>query len=131
MSNAEYHVLLRLPAGAVREGLVKPAGGETDRALDALLAPIADEALRDLVADVGGHDLGAVLDAFGEAERRRDRPCVILADTIKGWRLPLAGDPMNHGALLSATQLAELGTALGIAPARSGRASRPARPRPS
>jgi pyruvate dehydrogenase E1 component len=115
MSNAEYHALLRRPAGAVREALVKPEDGETDRQLDALLAPIADEALRDLVADVGGHDLAAVLDAFAEAEQPRDRPCVILADTIKGFRLPFAGDPMNHGALLGAAQLDELRGTLGIA----------------
>ena len=30
------------------------------------------------------------------------QPCVILAQTVKGWGLPLAGDPMNHGALLGA-----------------------------
>ena len=114
MPNAEYHALLRCPAGAVRKALVKSGGGETDPALDGLLAPIADEALRDLVADVGGHDLASVLDAFAEAERPRDRPCVILADTIKGWGLPFAGDPMNHGALLGSSQLEELGKTLGI-----------------
>jgi pyruvate dehydrogenase complex dehydrogenase (E1) component len=64
MPNAEYHALLRCPAGAVRKALVKSGGGETDPALDGLLAPIADDALRDLVADVGGHDLASVLEAF-------------------------------------------------------------------
>ena len=42
---------------------------------------------------------------------------MILADTIKGWGLPLAGDPLNHTALLpprpSSTSCA---TALGVAP---------------
>jgi pyruvate dehydrogenase E1 component len=116
MSNAEYHALLRRPEGTIREALVKPDGGETDRALDALLAPIADRQLSELIADVGGHDLGAVLGAFAEAAEPRDRPCVILADTIKGWRLPFAGDPMNHGALLSTGQLDALRSALGIVP---------------
>ncbi len=115
MSNAEYHAFLRLPAGAVRKALVKSGDGETDRILDGLLAPISDETLGALAQDAGGHDLGAVLEAFEEAERRRESPCVILADTIKGWGLPFAGDPMNHGALLSAAQLEELRAALGIA----------------
>jgi pyruvate dehydrogenase E1 component len=116
MSNAEYQALLRLPAGSVRTALVKSAGGETDQRLDKLLADIPDDAVRDLVADVGGHDLAAVLAAFEEAEQGRDRPCVIIADTIKGWGLPFAGDPMNHGALLSPSQLEEFRAALGIAP---------------
>jgi pyruvate dehydrogenase E1 component len=144
MPNAEYHALLRRPEGTIREALVKPGGGETDRALDALLAPVADDQLSELIADVGGHDLTAVLGAFAEAAPQRDRPCVILADTIKGWRLPFAGDPMNHGALLSTAQLAALGKALGIAPGEEwarfapgtaeaeliGRSPRPDRPPP-
>ena len=115
MGNAEYHALLRLPAGGVRAALVKSAGGETDQPLDKLLADIPDDTLRDLAADVGGHDLAGVLAAFEDAERTREQPCVIIADTIKGWGLPFAGDPMNHGALLTPTQLEELRAALGIA----------------
>ncbi len=116
MSNAEYHALLRLPAGGARKALVRSRDGDTDVALDRLLAGIADESLRALVGDVGGHDLRVITEAFEEAEGHRAGPCVILADTIKGWGLPFAGDPMNHGALLSAAQLDELGRDLGIAP---------------
>ena len=116
MSNAEYQALLRLPPGGVRTALVKAAGGDTDQRLDKLLADIPDGALRDLVADVGGHDLATVLAAFEEVEQGRDRPRVIIADTIKGWGLPFAGDPMNHGALLSPAQLEEFRVALGIGP---------------
>jgi pyruvate dehydrogenase E1 component len=116
MSHAEYHALLRSPAGSVRAALVKSTGGKTDRALDGLLAGIPDDALHALIGNVGGHDLAAILEAFAEAERSRERPCVILADTIKGWGLPFAGDPMNHGALLTGAQLDELRNTLGIAP---------------
>ena len=115
MSNAEYHALLRPPASSVRTALVKSAGGKTDRTLDGLLAGIPDDTLHELIADVGGHDLASVLEAFAEAERSREQPCVIIADTIKGWRLPFAGDPMNHGALLTGAQLEELRATLGIA----------------
>jgi pyruvate dehydrogenase E1 component len=115
MRNAEYHALLRAPAGSVRTALVKTAGGKTDRALDGLLAGVADDALHQLMADVGGHDLAAILEAFAEAGESRERPCVIIADTIKGWGLPFAGDPLNHGALLTEAQLEELRGTLGIA----------------
>ena len=30
-----------------------------------------------------------------------DRPSVVFAYTVKGWGLPIAGDPLNHAALLS------------------------------
>jgi len=115
MSNAEYHALIRLPAGAVRKALVTARDGDLDVALERFLADSSDEALQALVADVGGHDLVAITEAYAEAERYRAGPSVILADTIKGWGLPLAGDQMNHGALLTQTQLHELRDRLGIA----------------
>ena len=115
MSNAEYHALIRSPAGAVRKALVTARDGDPDVALDRFLADSSDEALQALVGDVGGHDLVAITEAYAEAERHRAGPSVILADTIKGWGLPLAGDQMNHGALLTQTQLHELRDRLGIA----------------
>ena len=114
MPNAEYQALLRRPAGTVRKALVTAADGQVDGALDRFLGDLSDDALRDLVADVGGHDLEAILDALDEAGRERSQPSVILAQTIKGWGLPLAGDPMNHGALLSAAQLETLRESLGV-----------------
>jgi pyruvate dehydrogenase E1 component len=113
---AEYQALLRLPAGAARKAVVATADGETDPAVDRLLADVPDETLGALLADVGGHDLAAILAAYGEAARPRRGPCVILAETIKGWGYPFAADPMNHGALLTARQLDELRDALGVAP---------------
>ncbi|MBI3629665.1 MAG: pyruvate dehydrogenase, partial [Candidatus Rokubacteria bacterium] len=93
MSHAEYQSLLCLPP---------------ERAQELAGAP------KDLVADVGGHDLAAVLAALAEAETERERPTVIVADTIKGWGLPFAGDPLNHGALLTAAQLEELRKQVGV-----------------
>ena len=52
--------------------------------------------------------------AYTEADADLTRPSVILADTLKGWGLPMAGDPMNHGALLSASQIETLRSALGV-----------------
>ena len=47
----------------------------------------------------------------------RDRPTVVFAYTIKGWRLPTEGHPANHSALLTHRQYAELAAALGTDPA--------------
>ena len=116
MPNAEYQRLLRLPHGAVRKALVTGAEGKTDTTLDDLLSRLGDDELATLVADLGGHDLAAILDAVDEAEGEGARPSVILAHTIKGWGLPLAGDPLNHTMLLTEGQITELRDALGIAP---------------
>ena len=43
-----------------------------------------------------------------------DRPVAILAWTLKGWRLPFAGDPLNHGAQLTGEQLGALRRELGV-----------------
>src|SRR6266481_3695857 len=114
MPNAEYQALLRRTAGTVRKALVTKPGGELDGALDRALGDLSDEVLAAAVADVGGHDLSVILDALDEAGAEREKPCVILAQTIKGWGLPLAGDPMNHGALLSAAQMEALRESLGV-----------------
>jgi pyruvate dehydrogenase E1 component len=115
MGNAEYQSLLRLPPAGARKAVIATAAGETDAAVDRLLADLNDEAVHALVADVGGHDLASILEAYEEAGRKRSGPCVILADTIKGWGYPFGGDPMNHSALATQGQLDEMRAALGLA----------------
>ena len=41
-------------------------------------------------------------------------PAIVFAYTIKGWGLPIAGDPLNHSALLSEDQMDALRSELGI-----------------
>jgi pyruvate dehydrogenase E1 component len=115
MPNTEYQRLLRLPPGAVRKALVATDAGGIDRTLDRLLSDTSDAALAELVADLGGHDLRLLGEALASAGQVRDRPSVIFAHTIKGWGLPLAGDPLNHTMLLTQSQIDELRAALGIA----------------
>jgi pyruvate dehydrogenase E1 component len=118
MANTEYHALLRLPPGAARKALATAPDGNPDRAIERLLARVADEALPGLLGDLGGHDLAAILAALAEAEAETGRPVVILADTMKGWGLPMAGDPLNHTALLTQAQVEALRECLGVRPGR-------------
>ena len=118
MPNTEYQRLLRLPPGTVRKALVATDGGGIDRTLDKLLSDTSDAALAELVADLGGHDLRLLGEALDSAGQVRDRPSVIFAHTIKGWGLPLAGDPLNHTMLLTQGQIDELRTTLGIGEGR-------------
>ena len=116
MSSAEYQALLRRPAGAVRKALTTLPDGQLSAEIDRAVADLSDEMLQAAVADVGGHDMVKILEAFAEARRHPGQPCVVLAHTIKGWGLPMAGDPMNHGALLTATQMEALRDSLGVKP---------------
>ena len=76
-------------------------------------ADIGDGDLRGIVRDLGGHDLGLLLDAFDAADAVTDRPSVIFAYTIKAWRLQTEGHPGNHSALLTVDQWEQLAEALG------------------
>jgi pyruvate dehydrogenase E1 component len=104
MPNEEYQRLLRAPAGELRERLEVDTSGLDDAALLATFR------------DLGGHDLGALLDGYRQADAVRDRPSVVFAYTIKGWLLPTEGHPANHSALLTDAQYEELALRLGADP---------------
>jgi pyruvate dehydrogenase E1 component len=107
MPNEEYQRLMRAPAAELRERLPEGAGA----ALAGLVAELADDELRAGFRDLGGHDLGRLIDAYREAVS--DRPTVIFAYTIKGWSLPIEGHPENHSALLTVEQFEGLAEWLG------------------
>jgi pyruvate dehydrogenase E1 component len=96
MPNEEYQRLLRAPAGELRERLEVETSGLDDAALLATFR------------DLGGHDLGTLLEGYRQADVVHDRPSVVFAYTIKGWHLPTEGHPANHSALLNAAQYADL-----------------------
>ena len=41
---------------------------------------------------------------------------MVFAYTVKGWGLPIAGNPRNHSALLTSEQIDEMRTRLGLTP---------------
>jgi pyruvate dehydrogenase E1 component len=111
MSNEEYQRMLRLAPAEVRERI--PGSGRGRREIERLIADVEDRDLAAAAADLGGHDLRMLIDAFEQAAAVGDRPTVIIAYTIKAWRLPTAGHPANHSALLSGAQWRALAGSLG------------------
>jgi len=111
MSNEEYQRLLRSPAAELRERLPGEATGR--REIARLTAELDDAEVTAAVADLGGHDLGDLLDAFRQADEIRDRPAVIFAYTIKARGLPTQWHPANHSALMTDEQWAQLAAQLG------------------
>jgi pyruvate dehydrogenase E1 component len=114
MPNEEYQRLLRHDADEIRDRL--PGSGTQGRTIRKLLGGIDDNDLRSALRDLGGHDLSAVLSGLAACDAVTDRPSVLFAYTIKGWRLPIEGHPANHSALVSGNELRALAAELGADP---------------
>ena len=115
MPNEEYQVLIRRPGAEARERLI---GWRTRRR--------AATPLRRTVRRRPGRRPAATCSPTwaattqAELERRsvrptrdRGRPSVIFAYTIKGWRLPFAGDASTTPRMLNADQIEALAPTLG------------------
>ena len=81
--------------------------------IEDLLRSYDDDALQDLMINLGGHCLETILEAF--ASITDDTPACFIAYTIKGHGLPLAGHKDNHAGILNAEQVAGFRQKLGIA----------------
>jgi pyruvate dehydrogenase E1 component len=110
MPNEQYQSVFGLPPTQARARFLE---GAPDDVVEAL-AGYDDQQCVDIVTDLGGHDMAALLDAFVECDRVADRPSVVFAYTVKGFGLPTAGHPRNHSALLAADQVDALRTSMGL-----------------
>ena len=110
MSNEHYQSLFALRGADLRPAFLHDADAAVHRFVD----DIDDRELVPLVQNLGGHDLGLLLDSYRACDAVTDRPSVVFAYTVKGWGLPIAGDPLNHAALLSPTQIDALRAELGV-----------------
>ena len=109
MENSEYQRLLRCTPQQLRDRLSGTGSGAGS--IGRLVADLDDDTLYGAIRNLGGHDLGALLDAYDEIDD--SRPTVIFAYTVKGHGLPTEGHPQNHSSLLTGDQMAELATRLG------------------
>ncbi len=109
MSNPEYQRLLRSEPAELRARL--PGEGTLRESLASLVSELDDGSLHAAIRDLGGHDLGDLIEAFATVDP--DRPTVIIAYTIKGYGLPIEGHPRNHAALLTGAQYGQLAETLG------------------
>ncbi len=115
MSNEEYQALIRIEDGAeLRRRLADVADRARHDGILAAVAGIPDDKLQTLVANLGGHDLPKLIEVLNEADAASNAPSVIFAYTVKGWGLPIAGDPLNHSQLLTNDQMEQLRSGFGF-----------------
>ncbi|MEE8173503.1 MAG: transketolase, partial [Alphaproteobacteria bacterium] len=108
----ELYCALTFKGGAAwRERLLRDIGA-TEGVRD-LLGDHSDAALQDLMTNLAGHDMEAVLEALHAVES--EVPHCFIIYTIKGYGLPFAGHKDNHAGLMNVAQMADFQNAMGIA----------------
>lgn len=125
--NVEYQSLCRADGAHIREVIIN-WHGKRDEDLARLLGEMSDDEVKELALNLGGHDLPRILEAFSTAERIKGQPVAILAYTIKGWGLPIAGHFENHAAQLTHEQIESLQQSLDIPPGQEWAGFDPASP---
>ncbi len=80
----------------------------------AIIDPLSDDELAELMTNLGGHDVATLLEAFRAQDAAGDQPTCFIAYTIKGMGLPFAGHKDNHAGLMTREQMAEFKQAMDI-----------------
>lgn len=111
MSNEVYQRLLRVNPATLRQWLPRTSRYPDD--MTELIDRWSDEELQGLFRNLGGHDFEMLREAFQQVDLTAG-PCVMFAYTLKGWMLPIIGDPQNHSVNLNREQINELRRQLGI-----------------
>jgi pyruvate dehydrogenase E1 component len=112
--NQLYSALVFQGGAAWRKRLTDEIGDQGS--VTKLIDSRSDDALAELMSNLGGHDLRAIIDAFDRIDH--DRPVCFIAYTIKGIGLPFAGHKDNHSGLMTPAQMETFRTAMNI---RAGR----------
>jgi pyruvate dehydrogenase E1 component len=85
-----------------------------DTELHSLIDSFDDDGLHDLMTDLGGHSMEALVNAFETVPD--DKPTCFICYTVKGHGTPLAGHKDNHAGIMNEAQMEEFRTENGIAP---------------
>ena len=78
-----------------------------------VLEEYEDTKLHQLMMNLAGHDMAALLDAFHSVQD--DQPTCFIAYTIKGYGLPFAGHKDNHAGLMTFEQMETFRRTMNIA----------------
>lgn len=105
--------MLRVRPAEITDRIIATSGSDE---LRTLLSTIDPTELAAAIRDLGGHDLGLLVDTFRGIDSHR--PTIVFAYTIKGRGLPTEGHPSNHSALLTSAQMQTLADACAMDTAR-------------
>lgn len=109
--NVEFAALTYQGGEAWRSRLLSDIGDIAG--VKKLLAGYDDDALAELMTNLGGHCVETLAAAFDAAND--EKPTLFIAYTIKGYGLPFAGHKDNHSGLMNPSQIATMRDGLNIA----------------
>ncbi len=97
----------------LREYLVQTHGREIKN-LSKVLASVNPQEFYEMLHDFGGHDIELLAECMAESKKNPNKPSLIIAHTIKGWGLNMAGQAGNHSALPDLAEVKRLQKAAGL-----------------
>ncbi|PVH27991.1 transketolase [Pararhodobacter oceanensis] len=109
--NQQYSALTYMGGAVWRKHLMDDLGDQGD--VTALIERRSDEALAELMENLGGNCVATMAESFAAIDH--ERPVCFLAYTVKGWGTPIAGHKDNHGGLMTKTQMATWQNDMGVA----------------
>ncbi len=112
--NSLYSALTFQGGPAWRQALLAELG--RDKGVRAIIDPMSDAELADLMNNLGGHDIESIIEHLREADALGDQPTCFIAYTIKGMGLPFAGHKDNHAGLMTKEQMEHFRTQMRIRP---------------
>jgi len=102
LTDHEFQALFSQPAEDLKKSL------QQYKQLKMFLENIDNISLKKAFTDLGGHDFSSLISAMKKSKEDLIRPSFIIAHTIKGWGLEMAGLSGNHSYLISKTELDKL-----------------------
>ncbi|MGD8326733.1 MAG: transketolase, partial [Sphingomonadales bacterium] len=109
--NSLYSALTYKGGAAWREHILNDIGRKKN--VKALIDSFDDDALQELMVNLGGHDMELLLETFHGITS--DKPHCFIAYTVKGWGLPFQGHKDNHAGLMNKAQMADYQASMGVA----------------
>ena len=102
LKDSSFQALFNAPADKLKAYLSQHSDLKT------FLNAVTPEELQTAFKDLGGHDFTAIISAMEKSKTNKKKPCCIIAHTIKGWGLNMAGLSGNHSYLVSQKEMKEL-----------------------
>ena len=104
ISDIDLQILLQLSDSS----LIKKFILKKSPQLKKFLKNLSSADLHEAIHDLGGHDIQIMVRALEDSKQNKEKPCAVIAHTLKGWGLKMAGQPDNHSALTSKEELLQL-----------------------
>ena len=102
--NSLYAALTFQGGAAWRNAVLADLG--RSEGVRAIIDPLTNDELAELMTNLGGHDIETLTEAFRAQDAAGDQPTCFIAYTIKGMGLPFAGHKDNHAGLMTKEQMA-------------------------